>query len=78
MSFSNQATNTNIIRTNSDQQHIQSTIFTPHEIRSPLAATRANSLASAASPTGSACLKSIPQSIRDSPKQKHSEMDFLP
>lgn len=78
MSFSNPATTTNIIRTNSDQQQTQSTIFTPHEIRSPLAATRANSLASAASPTGSACLKSIPQSATDSPKHKHSEMDFIP
>lgn len=33
---------------------LQSTI-SAHEIRSPLAATRANSSASAASPTGSAC-----------------------
>lgn len=36
--------------------HTQSTISSSHEIRSPLAATRANSLASAASPTGSACI----------------------
>lgn len=34
--------------------HTQS-IISSHEIRSPLAATRANSSASAASPTGSAC-----------------------
>lgn len=40
--------------------HTQSTISSSHEIRSPLAATRANSLASAASPTGSACI--IPSS----------------
>lgn len=33
------------------------TVLSTHEIRSPLAATRANSLASAASPTGSACTK---------------------
>lgn len=32
------------------------------DIRSPLAATRANSLASAASPTGSACTKAEPNS----------------
>lgn len=37
--------------------HHTQTIASPHEIRSPLAATRANSLASAASPTGSACIK---------------------
>lgn len=37
--------------------HHTQTIASPHEIRSPLAATRANSLASAASPTGSACTK---------------------
>lgn len=37
--------------------HTQSIISSSsHEIRSPLAATRANSLASAASPTGSACI----------------------
>lgn len=40
------------------ENHAQSSILAPHEIRSPLAATRANSLASAASPTGSACTKS--------------------
>lgn len=44
--------------------HTQSTISSSHEIRSPLAATRANSLASAASPTGSACI--IPSSSQSS------------
>lgn len=37
--------------------HTQSAISSSHEIRSPLAATRANSAAvRAASPTGSACI----------------------
>lgn len=44
--------------------HTQSTISSSHEIRSPLAATRANSLASAASPTGSACM--LPRSSQSS------------
>lgn len=44
--------------------HTQSTISSSHEIRSPLAATRANSLASAASPTGSACI--LPRSSQTS------------
>ena len=35
------------------------------EARSPLAATRANSVASAASPTGSACLKTPPDLAPD-------------
>lgn len=48
----------------------QSITFPPHEIRSPLAATRANSLASAASPTGSACTKSVSDTGADSPRGK--------
>uniref|UniRef100_A0A1A9WYB1 Uncharacterized protein n=1 Tax=Glossina brevipalpis TaxID=37001 RepID=A0A1A9WYB1_9MUSC len=40
------------------QSQTTSTTALNQEIRSPLAATRANSLASAASPTGSACTKS--------------------
>lgn len=39
------------------QQIIQHIAQLKEDIRSPLAATRANSLASAASPTGSACIK---------------------
>lgn len=44
-----------------DGQHILTTSIN-QDIRSPLAATRANSLASAASPTGSACMKTEPPS----------------
>lgn len=48
------------------ENHAQPSILATHEIRSPLAATRANSLASAASPTGSACTKSSDETNENS------------
>lgn len=61
-----------------EQHPNQLPIFPSHEIRSPLEIRSpcANTLAKAASPTGSACTKSISENNYNSPRHKLSNADY--
>lgn len=71
-------TNSDAVGAPIEQNQNQLPIFPTHEIRSPLEIRSpcANTLAKAASPTGSACTKSISENNYNSPRHKLSNADY--